>query len=214
MRSLQLRLNTAGRLLPDSASVSWDDSCLVDLRWWSEESHVSIGLPQPALALYTDASDSGWGAFLQDEHLSGLWPQSCLTFSINHRELLAVYDGVQGFLPVLRGRSVSLLADSTTALSYLRKQGGTHSATPNSVAQSILRLCELHQICLVPQFIPEKLNVLADSLSRRSQVLGSEWTLCHQAFWELLRRWPATIDLFVTSMNAHLPVYFASMADP
>ena len=56
--------------------------------------------------------------------------------------------------------------------------------------------------------------MLADSLSRRSQVLGSEWTLCHQAFRELLCRWPATIDLFVTSMNARLPVYFAPMADP
>ena len=33
MRSLQLRLNAAGRLLPDSASVAWDDSCLADLRW-------------------------------------------------------------------------------------------------------------------------------------------------------------------------------------
>ena len=218
MHSLQLRLNTAGRLLPDSASVSWDDSCLEDLRWWSKESHLSVGLPlgllQPDQALYTDASDSGWSAFLQDDHLSGLWPQFCLTFSINHRELLAVYYGVQGFLPVLRGHSVSLFADNTTALSHLWKQGGTHSTTLNSVAQSILRLCELHQIRMVPQFTPSKLNVLAGSLSRRSQVLGSEWTLCHQAFRELLHRWPATIDLFATSMNARLPVYFTPMADP
>ena len=218
MHSLQLCLNTAGHLLPYSASVSWDNSCLEDLRWWSEESYLSVvlplDLPQPDLALYTDASDLGWGAFLQDDHLSGLWSRSCLTFSINYRELLAVFYGVQGFLPVLRVRSVSLFADNTTALSYLQKQWGTHSATLNSVAQSILRLCELHQIRLVPQFIPDKLNVLADSLSRRSQVLSSEWTLCHQAFRELLRRWPATIDLFATSMNARLPVYFAPMADP
>ena len=122
MRSLQLCLNTAGRLLPDSASVSWDDSCLEDLQWWSKESHLSIGLLQPDLALYTNASDSGWGAFLQDDYLSGLWSRSCLTFFINHRELLAVFYGVQGFLPVLRGRSVSLFADNTTALLYLRKQ--------------------------------------------------------------------------------------------
>ena len=45
MRSLQLRLSASGRLLPDSASVSWDDSCLVDLRWWSVESHLLVGLP-------------------------------------------------------------------------------------------------------------------------------------------------------------------------
>ena len=76
--------------------------------------------------------------------------------------------GVQGFLPLLRLRSVSLFADNTTALAYLRNQGGTHSSLLNSVAQVILRICESHQVHLVPQFIPGRLNVLADSLSRRS----------------------------------------------
>ena len=144
VRSFQLRLNASGRRLPDSASVSWDDSCLADLQWWSFESHLLVGLPldlpQPDLALYTDASDSGWGAFLLDDHLSGSWPPTFLNFSINHRDLLAVLYVVQGFLPVLRGRSVSLFVDNTTALSYLQKQGGTHSSTLNSVAQSVLCL--------------------------------------------------------------------------
>ena len=83
------------------------------------------------------------------------------------------------------------------------------------MAQAALRLCEDNQVRLIPQFIPGHImNVLADSLSRRSQVLGSEWTLCHQAFRELLRHWPSTIDLFATSMNARLPVYFSPIADP
>ena len=43
--------------------------------------------------------------------------------------------------------------------------------------------------------------------------LGSEWTLCPQAVSELLRRWPATIDLFATSLNHCLPVYFSPMYD-
>ena len=218
MRSLQLRLNASGRLLPDSASLSWDESCRADLRWWSVESHLLVGLPlglpYPDLALYIDASDLSWGAFLADAHLSDLWPPEFLSFSINHRELLAVLYSVQGFLPVFRGRSVSLFADNTTALYYLRKQGGTHSSTLNTVAQTIRRLCEDHQVRLVLQFIPNHLNVLADSLSRRSQVLGSKWTLCHQAFQELLRLWLANIDLFATSLNARLPVYFAPVADP
>ena len=65
MQALQLRPNTASHHLPASASVSWDDSCLEDLRWWCVESHLtvglSLGLPAPDLASYTDASDSGWG---------------------------------------------------------------------------------------------------------------------------------------------------------
>ena len=211
MRVLQLRLNSAGRLLQDSDIVSWDDSCREDLRWWSEESNLHVGLPlglaHPQLSLFTDASDTGWGASLDDNRLSGSWSQRSSQFSINHRELLAVLYGVRGFLPLLRGRSVSLFADNTTALAYLRNQGGTHSSLLNSVAQSILRLCEAHRVRLVPQFIPGCLNVLADSLSRRSQVLGSEWTLCFPAFRDLLR-------LFATALNHWLPVYFSPMDDP
>ena len=165
MRSLQLRLSDSGRLLPSSTSVSWDDSCLADLQWWSVESHLLVGLPlnllQPGLALYTDASDSGWGAFLADDQLSGSWSQEFFRYSINHRELLAVLYGVQGFLPVLRCQSVSLFVANTTALSYLKNQGGTHSSTLNFVTQAILHLCEDHQIRLVPQFVPGHLNVLA-----------------------------------------------------
>ena len=207
MRSLQLRLNAAGRLLPDSALVDWDDSCLADLQWWSVESHLlglPLDLPQPGLALYTDTLDLGWGPFLADDHLSGVWSPEFSCYSINHRELLAVLYGVQGFLPLLRSQSVSLFVDNTTALSYLKNQGGTCSSMLNSVAQAILRFCEVHHICLVPQFVPGHLNVLADSLSHRSQVLGSEWTLCHQAFRELLHLWPATVDLFAT-VNSSSP---------
>ena len=124
MWSLQLRLNSVGRLLPDSNSVAWDSSCLEDLWWWSDKSHLLVGLPlglsHPSLSLFTDASDSGWGASLGEDHISGSWSPHCFSFSINHRELLAVLYGVQGFLPLLRHRSVSLFADNTTALAYLR----------------------------------------------------------------------------------------------
>ena len=78
-----------------------------------------------------------------------------------------------------------------------------------SVAQAILRLCEAHGVRLVPQFIPGRLNVLADTLSCCSQVLELEWTLCFPAFLDLLL-WPATIDLFATSLNHRLPVYFSA----
>ena len=194
MRSLQLCLNTAGHHLLDDHLVSWDDACLRDLRWWSDESHLLVGLSLgdylPDLCLFSDASDQGWGAALGDLHLSGLWSPLCSSFSINQRELLAILFAIRGFLPHLRGQTVAVYSDNSTALAYLRKQGGTHSSSLNEVAQVLLRLCKDQSVRLLPQFIPGHLNVLADSLSRRSQVLGSEWTLCPQAFAEILRRWP------------------------
>ena len=156
MRSLQLCLNVAGPQPVEHVLISWDDSCHQGLRWWSDASHliggVSLELLHPLLLLFTDASDSGWGASLGEDQLSGLWTQDISRFSINHRELLAVVLAVRGFLHLLKGRSVSLFMDNTSALAYLRKEGGTRSATLNSVAQ----------------FVPGKLNVLADSLSRGS----------------------------------------------
>ena len=202
----------------EDSLVAWGSDCHPDLLWWSDVSHLQVGMSLgedlPDLFLFTDASDTGWGASLGKAHLSGSWSPLFPRFSLNHRELLAVLFAVWGFLPSLRGRVVAVFSDNTTDLVYLKKQGGTRSSTLNLVAQSVLRLCEESQVRLLPQFIPGKLNVLADSLSRRSQVIGSEWTLCSEAFRQLLCQWPATIDLFATSLNARIPVYFSPMVDP
>ena len=218
MCALQIRLNVAGCLQPDDFPVEWDSDCRLDLLWWSDISHLQVqvgmllGESLPDLCLFTDASDTGWGASLGDVHLSGSWSHLSSRFSITHRELLAVLLALGGFLPSLRGRVVVMFSDNTTALAYLKKQGGTRSSTLNTVAQSVLRFCEESHIQLLPQFIPCKMNV--PTLSRKNQVIGSEWTLCAEAFRHLFRLWPATIDLFATSLNHRLPVYFSPMMDP
>ena len=56
-------------------------------------------------------------------------------------------------------------------------------------------------LSLVPQFIVGAQNVIADSLSRRHQVLGLEWTLAQEVVDDLVARWMATVDLFVTALN-------------
>ena len=169
MRSLRLRLRIAGPQQSDLALISWDDSCHRDLLWWSDASYLvggmSLDLPHPRLLLFTDASDTSWGATLGTDHLSGFWTQDISCYSINLRKLLAVLYALRGFLHLLCGQSVSLFTDNTSALAYLHKQRSTRLATLNSVAQSILRLCEANDVHLLPQFVPGKLNVIVDSLS-------------------------------------------------
>ena len=218
MRSLQHRLLVSRPLESPTALVSWDASCRRDLQWWSVPPHLCVGvdlsLPRPDLVLYTDASDTGWGALLGFDHLSGWWSLDVSLYSINHRELLAIFLAIRGCLPILKGQTVSLFTDNTSALSYLRKEGGTRSSTLNEVAQATLRLCEASDLRLLPQFVPDRLNVLAHSLSRRGQVLGSKWTLHQEVCRDLFRLWPVTVDLFATSLNHRLQVYFSPMADP
>ena len=76
MRLLQLRLNASGPLVLEEDLISWDDGCLSNVWWWSEESHFLVGLPLgkdcPDLFVYSDALDAGWGMALGDLHLSGL----------------------------------------------------------------------------------------------------------------------------------------------
>ena len=120
MRSLQLHLNVAGPLLLGRDLVFWDDGCLRDLRWWSDDSHLlvslSVGDSLPDLCLFSDGSDQGWGAALGYLHLSGLWSPLCSRFSINQRELMAILFAVQGFLPHLRGQTVAVYSDNSMAL--------------------------------------------------------------------------------------------------
>ena len=55
---------------------------------------------------------------------------------------------------------------------------------------------------------------MANSFSRPNQIVGSEWMLHRQVFASLQKRWSVTVDLFATSLNHRLPVYFAPMSDP
>ena len=134
--------------------------------------------------------------------------------SINQRELLAIFYALQHFLPLVRNTSVAVFADNTTALAYLKNQGGTRSAVLNQTAQDLLRWAELHSVSLLPQFIMGHNNVLADALSRPNQVLGLEWTLKLPVFHQLRKRWPVSIDLLATSLNHRCIPYFSPFHDP
>ena len=108
---------------------------------------------------------------------------------------------------------MAVFADNSTAVSYLRNQGGTRSSFLNSIAQRILRWAEDLSVVISPQFIMGRHNVLADVLSRPNQILGSEWTLQQEVFRDLCRRWSVSIDLFATSQNHRCSIYFSPYHD-
>ena len=58
-----------------------------------------------------------------------------------------------------------------------------------------------------------KHNVLADTLSRPKQILGSEWTLMQEVFGDLCSRSPVSIDLFATSQDHRCSLYFSPYHD-
>ena len=133
---------------------------------------ISLALRSPDQMFWSDASNLGWGATVADQFASGVWLEGEVSFSINHRELLAVERGLGVLCACLEGRVVTVFCDNTTVVAYLRRQGGALSPTVEAVAQCILRWAEQLDIILMPQFVPGRNNVVADALSCPNQVLG------------------------------------------
>ena len=205
MRSLQLRLHRLWDRKDDSALISWSSTCRQDLEWWIVPDPLELGLSldqvNPNLDFWSDASDVGWGAHMLDVTASSLCSPEEVELSINARELLVVERGFVHFSHLVTSSTVAIFSDNSTAIAYLRKQGGTRSPILNSITQRILRWAETVDLVLALQFIHSKNNVLADSLSRPNQIRGSEWALKWEGFLELSKRWPVTIDLFAASLN-------------
>ena len=122
--------------------------------------------------------------------------------------------GLRCFAPQISNSSVALFADDSTAISYLRSQGGTRLPLLNSIAQRILRWAESLPVVFAPQFFMGLGNVLTDSLSIPSQILGSKWILTTEVFQDLCKRWSVSIYLFATSLNHQCCPYFSPFHDP
>ena len=217
MRSLQLALRRQWDHVDQSQMVEWSQEVHRDLSWWLDHDRLKLGISleqvSPQLELWSDASDVGWGAHLDKQVASGLWAPEDAKLSINVRELLAIERALPWFAPHLVGSSLAIFADNSTAIAYLRNQGGTHSSLLNSIAQRILRWAESLPVVISPQFIMGKHNVLADALSRPNQILGSGWTLKQEVFRDLCKRWPVSIDLFATSQNHRCSIYISPYHD-
>ena len=217
MRALQLALKRGWNFQDDSVLVPWDNPSRSDLLWWCEEGRLEEGVSQlvqsPDHMFWSDASDQGWGAAVADQLVSGTLLDGEDLLSTNHKELLAVERGLYQLRHCLRGHVVAVFSDNTTAVAYLRHQGGTLSPALNEIAQRILRWAEREEVTISPQFVPGKNSVVADAFSRPNQVVGTEWRLHQEVLDSLCKRLPVMVDLFASSLNHRCGVYFAPISD-
>ena len=72
-----------------------------------------------------------------------------------------------------------------------------------------------NRIQLQVQHIPGKANIIADHLSRKNQVIHTEWSLAQPVVEALFLLWDRPhVDLFATHLNAKLPVFVAPLPLP
>ena len=144
------------------------------LLWWSREQNLSIGVqfprPAPDVTLTTDASLTGWGAYIGEATASGLWQAPWNTFHINRLELEAVSRALIHFSDLVSGQRVLIRTDNTTVVAYINKQGGTHSFPLWRQSWLLFQWAIREGVSLQATHLPGILNVRADILSRQSQI--------------------------------------------
>ena len=143
------------------------------LQQWQDLSFLTSGIPiqpfQAKFTIFTDASTQGWGAHMEDSQISGTWTRLDRQLHINCLELKVVVLALRHWVSVLRGHQVLIHMDNTTVVSYINKQGGTHSLALLRLVVDLFMWLQAQDIVLRASHIPGCLNVIADRLSRPNQ---------------------------------------------
>ena len=159
--------------------------CPAHLDWWQNPANVMRGADlhpkDHSTQLFTDTSNKGWDAHLDQSSTKGLWSDREKRLHINVLELKAVSLALRSFKDQCQHQTVLVATDKSTVVAYINKQGGTHSA------EMCALLCISH-ITLKARHIPGCLNVMADLLSRSNQVQSTEWSLHPQVFKQICQK--------------------------
>ena len=109
---------------------------------------------------------------------------------------------------------MKLLMDSTSAVAYINKMGGTHSKSLANLAIDLWEWCFQNHLIVSAQHLPGRLNVRAD---RESRVLedSSDWKLSPYILQTLQNKWgPFEVDLFASQLTKQLPKFASWKPDP
>ena len=134
---------------------------------------VQVIPPPPNIRIFTDASMEGWGAHCASNTFQGLWSVEEKSLHINVLEMRATHLALN-LVHTLPGDHVMISSDNTTVVAYINHQGGTKSLSLWKETMPLFLLAEKRQILLSAVHIPGHLNVIADQLSRKGQILLTE----------------------------------------
>lgn len=179
-----------------------------EMMWWRGATHHKVPIhEEPATHfLATDASDTGWGAHLDGNLVSGTWSPTQRRWHSNKKELYAAIAAIKRNVKILQKSHVLIQSDNRTLIAYIRKEGGTKSLSLLALTFQLLQIIDKHQITLTAYYVPGRYNIIADRLSRGKQ--PAEWHLLPQGTAEVFRRWGRPeIDLFASRNSAVVQTY-------
>ena len=204
---------------PLDSLLPWTEAISAHLDWWQNPANVMKGSDlhpkYHSIQLFTDTSNEGWCAHLEQSSTQGLRSPQEKGLHMNVLELKAVFLALRRFKDQCQDQTVLVATDNSTVVAYINKQGATHSAEMCALLWRIMTWCHHSHITLKARHIPGCLNVMADLLSRSNQVQSTEWSLHPQVFKQICQRWfTPHVDLFATYLNHKLPLYVSPIPDP
>ena len=187
-------------------------SLTADLSYWMDRRVIAHGVPMSRVsdhvAVFTDASLSGWGGTCMSQFVGGLWAAGERRH-INLLELETVLMTLRHFVHLVRGRDVLVRSDNQTTVAYINRQGGVRSLALHRLAVELWQWAHLNLRSLTARHIAGRLNVGADLMSRGGPH-RDEWSLHPQIvalLWSRFGR--AEVDLFASRENARCPLWFS-----
>ena len=203
---------------------NWSDSLLLtdaakqDLSWWlhavSNWNGRKIEKDTIQCQVFTDASNTGWGATVNGKEAHGLWSRSESYLHINEKELLTVLLAIQSFSDFLKSKTVQIVSDNIATVANIAHLGGP-SQPLSDITRKIWKECHNLDIKLKATHLAGNLNYHADKLSRLSAYNTYSWKL-HPALFRMIDEiWgPHDIDRFADYQTRQLPRYNSLYLDP
>ena len=203
LRQFQLQMLQQADLWDKAAKIP--QAARQDAEWWASNlfplNGRSLLPPITDMKAATDASDYSWGAWIQTDQEKISWgghfSKKLSDKHINYKELLAVKYLLERVPEKIRGKTIDLGIDNTTALWYIKRMGGRRKDLA-LLAQEIYLLLQRLQVTIVAYHLPGVMNMLADLESRREVQLAD--ASLHQDLFEQADRifGPHSVDLFAT----------------
>ena len=129
-------------------------------------------------------------------------------------EMMVICLALKQAITFIHHSCVMISTDNTTVVSYINKQGGTHSLDLFVEVWEIFNICQEHDIVIRVCHIPGKFNIFTDRLSGLDRPIRTELTLDQtvaNSVFQMLN-FP-NMDLFATIFNHKFPFYVSPVPD-
>ncbi|XP_023246775.1 uncharacterized protein LOC106643825 [Copidosoma floridanum] len=174
-----------------------------DLLWWNKQIMLVNNRIRSCafeMEIFSDASQTGWGATCGELKTHGLWSAMEREKHINWLEIKAASLAIRCFAISRFDAQILLRIDNVTALAYINKMGGTKHQDLHEVTKDLWLWCEEKRIWVFAEYVVSKENP-ADEGSRINN-LDTEWELSDRAFRDICRAFEKpSIDLFASRIN-------------